>query len=450
MTDNNSAKFLTGPTWRHVTVMAFTASLGLMAVFFVDFADMVFISMLGREELTAAVGYAGTVLYFTMAFGIGMAIASGALVARLLGMGDRLRAREATTYSVIYGIVFGLLVAGLVWFNLRGILSLLGATGETADHAREYLMIVIPSMPFLMIGILGGAVLRSNGAARAAMMSTIYAGLVNAILDPILIFGFDMELTGAALATVASRVAMAFVALRPIVKTYGGFVRPNWSGTRVYLVPFLAIAGPAMMTQIATPFGQAYVTRMIAQYGEHAVAGMAIVGRLMPLAFGTIFALSGAVGPIIGQNFGAQKQDRVASAFRDALIFTAGIVAAASLILFVMRGPLAALFSAEGQTRDLLYLFCGPLALLFFFNGAIFVGNAAFNNLRKPLYSTAINWGRNTIGTIPFAIIGAQWGGAEGVMIGQAVGGVVFGLLAIWLGWRVIHAPQSAPSNHRS
>ncbi|MGB1027300.1 MAG: hypothetical protein ACPGYL_12145, partial [Rhodospirillaceae bacterium] len=86
----------------------------------------------------------------------------------------------------------------------------------------------------------------------------------------------------------------------------------------------------------------------------------------------------------------------------------------------------------------LIYLFCGPLALAYFFNGALFVANAFFNNLARPLYSTALNWGRHTVGTIPFVWIGALLFGAPGVLIGQAVGGLLFGSLAVWLALRTI------------
>ena len=78
---SEQAKFLEGNLLRHITVMSLTSSLGLMAVFAVDFIDMVFISMLGKAELAAAIGYAGAILFFTTSFGIGMAIAAGALVA---------------------------------------------------------------------------------------------------------------------------------------------------------------------------------------------------------------------------------------------------------------------------------------------------------------------------------------------------------------------------------
>jgi len=289
-----------------------------------------------------------------------------------------------------------------------------------------------------LVGMVGGAILRAHGDARRAMMATIWGGLVNAVLDPILIFGLDLELTGAALASVAARLTIAATALIPIMRYYGGFGRPNLPEMRLDLSPVVTLAFPAILTQLATPIGQAYVTRSMASYGEEAVAGMAIVARLTPVAFGVIFALSGAIGPIIGQNYGAKDYDRVRRAYRDGMVFTALVVILVTAVLFAIRGPIADLFQASGITRDLVFLFCGPLALAFFFNGMIFVSNAAFNNLGHPYYSTWINWGRHTLGTIPLVILFASWFGAAGVLIGQAVGGLIFGLISLWLALRVI------------
>ena len=206
------AKFTQGGLFGHISVMSLTASVGLMAVFLVDFVDMIFISMLGKAELAAAVGYAGAILFFTTSFGIGMAIAAGALVARALGAGEAEEARRRATNALIYGVIFGALFAALVWMNLATFAALLGATGETLDLAVHYLKIIVPSLPFLMIGMIGGAILRAHGDAKRAMMATIWGGLVNAVLDPILIFGFDLELTGAAMASVCARLVIALTA----------------------------------------------------------------------------------------------------------------------------------------------------------------------------------------------------------------------------------------------
>jgi putative MATE family efflux protein len=441
---SEQAKFLTGSLFKHVSVMSLTASVGLMAIFLVDFVDMIFISMLGKSELAAAVGYAGAILFFTTSFGIGMSISAGALVARALGSGNEEEAKRKATHALIYGVIFGAVFAALVWFNIGLFVSLLGATGKTHALAVHYLQIIVPTLPFLMVGMVGGAILRAHGDAKRAMMATIYGGGVNAILDPILIFGLDMELTGAALASVAARLTIAGVSLLPILKHYGGFVKPELNDLALDLRPILALAFPAILTQLATPIGQAYVTRAMAEYGEAAVAGMAIVGRLTPIAFGVIFALSGAVGPIIGQNYGAGQHDRVRGGFMAGISFVGIFVVGMTCLLFLLRAPIADIFTATGITRELVYLFCGPLALVFFFNGLLFVANASFNNLGHPYYSTWLNWGRHTLGTIPFVILGAVWFGAPGVLIGQAVGGVIFGTLSVVLALKVMRKVEAA------
>lgn len=432
------AKFLTGNLFGHVTIMSLTASLGLMAVFVVDFLDMLFISMLGEAELAAAIGYAGTVLFFTTSVGIGIAIASGALTARALGSGDEALARQRATNSLAMGVVLGIVFSALVFVTSPTLVGLLGATGHTADLAVHYLSIIVPTLPLLLLGMTGGAILRAHGDARRAMTATIAGGLVNTVLDPILIFVMGWDLTGAALASVAARVTIAVFGLLPVIRHYGGFVRPTLTSLAQDFRPIFAIGAPAILTQMATPVGQAYITRSMAEYGESAVAGMAITGRLVPVAFGVIFALSGAVGPIIGQNYGAQNQKRVIRALHDALLFTAIVILLVSAILFGLRGSIADLFQADGLARELVFLFCGPLALFWFFNGAIFVCNAAFNNIGHPIYSTWVNWGRHTIGTIPFAALGAWVWGAPGVLIGQAAGGVLFAALAYWLARRAM------------
>jgi Na+-driven multidrug efflux pump len=268
--------------------MSLTASVGLVAVFAVDFIDMIFISMLGNDALAAAIGYAGAILFFTSSFGIGMAIAAGAVVARSLGQGDTILARHRATNALIYGVIFGSIFALVVWLNLRSLAQLMGAKGDTLDLAVSYLQIIVPSLPLLIVGMMGGAILRAHGDARRAMMATIYGSIVNGVLDPILIFGLDLELTGAAWASVAARVTIGTTALIPIIRHYGGFERPTRKTVSTDFSLIMAIALPAILTQLATPVGQAFVTRAMAQFGVDAVAGMAIVGRLTPIAFGVI------------------------------------------------------------------------------------------------------------------------------------------------------------------
>lgn len=432
------AKFVTGNLFAHVAVMSLTASVGLMAIFVVDLINMMYISWLGDEVLTAAIGYGGAVLFFTTAFGIGLSVGVSALVARAVGARDPALARQRATEGLVLSLGFGIVFAALVWMVLPQIVAALGAKGRVAEETLWFLRLVTPGQPLLMIGMVGAAIQRAHGAARSSMMVTVWGAVVLAVLDPILILWLDLELTGAALAGWGSRLAMCAMALWPIWRRLGGFAPISWRSLRDSMAPLFAISGPAVLTQLATPVGQAVVTRMVAGFGEAAVTGMAIAGRLTPVAFGMIFALSGAIGPIMGQNLGAGRMDRVRRSFWDAVLFTALVIGVMSALLFVLRGAIADLFQAQGLARDLVFLFCGPLSLLFFFNGLIFVANATCNNLGAAFQSTMVNWGRHTIGTLPFAYWGAQHWGAEGVLIGQAAGGILFGALAVFLALRVI------------
>ncbi|WP_269057627.1 MATE family efflux transporter, partial [Vibrio campbellii] len=181
----------------------------------------------------------------------------------------------------------------------------------------------------------------------------------------------------------------------------------------------------------ATPIGNAIVTTHIAQFGEDFVAGFAVIGRLTPVCFAVIFALSGAVGPIIGQNFGAERMDRVKRTLTDSLLVTTIYTLGVCALLYVLQDYIVAMFSLTGDAAIIVIAFCTYVAITFVFNGTLFVANTSFNNLGKPLYSTALNLGKATIGTLPFVYFGSQWYGALGVLYGQAVGTIVFGLLAL-------------------
>lgn len=431
------AKFTSGSLMRHVVVMSSTTSVGLVAVFFVDLVDMFFISLLGNQALAAAVGFAGAISFFMMAFSIAMGIATGALVARALGQGDLQRAKEVRTHVFVVGLVVMTIVSAVTWFNLDALTSLVGARGETQELAVRYLSIIVPSLPLMMIGMGGGAILRAHGDANRSMIATLSAAGANAVLDPILIFAVGLGLDGAAIATVLSRVVMAFMGIYPVIKHHGGFAPLKFQEFKDDLKAIYDIAFPATLTNLATPVGSAFVTRVAAEFSEQAVAGMAIIGRLTPVAFGMILALSGAIGPILGQNYGAKIYDRVRKGFDDALLFTGLYTVVVVAVLWLCRGFIADAFGAEGEARDLVFLFCGPLSLAWFFNGVIFVGNAAFNNLGHPFYSTWINWGRHTLGTIPFVWVGSLWFGAEGVLAGQMIGGVFVAAVSWWLAYRM-------------
>jgi hypothetical protein len=104
-----------------------------------------------------------------------------------------------------------------------------------------------------------------------------------------------------------------------------------------------------------------------------------------------------------------------------------------------MAAPtLVGLFGAKGEAADLILFYCRWMAPLFVFFGLLLVSNAACNTLRRPHYATLLNWGRATLGTLPFTMLGAQWAGAKGVLVGYMAGGLVFGLIAVAVVFRLV------------
>ena len=447
----NKAKFLQGDLMRHVIVMSMSASVGLLSIFVVDFVDLFFISLLGQAALAAAVGFAGTILYFNMSITIGLMIAMSALAAQRIGRGEEEEARRIATSVVAVGMVLGVVIAAFTWIFAPQFLSALGAVGETREFAVSYLRIVTPTLPVMVLAMVCSGLLRAHGDARRAMNATLAAGAVNAILDPILIFGFlfvpALGLDGAAYASAAARIAMAVTALYPIIRHYGGFAPFDAGNLRKDLAPIFAIAVPAILTNIATPVGNFIVTRAIAPYGDAAMAGYSVVGRLTPLAFCVIFALSGAVGPIIGQNFGARNFGRVRETLVKALQFTALYTLLVWAVLVVLQGFIAESFGLQDLGALLVFWFALLIAPLFFFNGVLFVANASFNNLNRPVWSTLLNWGRNTVGTAPFAFVGGAVAGAPGVLVGHALGGVLFAVVGAVVCLRLIRAFETGAAD---
>ncbi len=183
-------KFTSGSTMRHTLVMTGSASVGLVAVFLVDFADLYFLSLLGEVEVAAAIGYAAAVVFFTIAIGIALGISATALVSPALGAGKQARARRRAVNALMFAGVVACLLTLAMWFTIPQSLRLLGAQDRAFDLADAYLRIVIASTPLLLMAMTSAALLRSVGDARRAMYVTLSGAIVNAALDPLLIFGF--------------------------------------------------------------------------------------------------------------------------------------------------------------------------------------------------------------------------------------------------------------------
>jgi putative MATE family efflux protein len=418
--------------------MCGAGSIGLVAIFLVDFANLFYISLLGQPILTAAVGFAGVILYFHMSFCVGLMIAAVALTSRAIGAGDRRRARHVAGSALAIIVIAAGALALVSLPLIDPTLDLVGAKGETHRTAAGYMWITVPTTPLLAAAMCLIGILRSAGDARRSMYTTLVLGLTTAVLDPILIYGLGYGVTGAAVVTVIARASAVAYALTVAIRVHDLIARPTAKAVVADLMPLARIGGPAVLTNIATPVGNSIVTAQIAVFGDHAVAGWTIVARLIPVAFGVLFALPGAIGPIIGQNFGAGALARVRQTLVDSMIVVAVYTLIVWVVLFAGRDMIVALFGASGEDARLVLFFCQYLAITYAFGGSIFVSVAAFNNLGYPMRATLFNWARATVGTIPFVWVGARLGGAEGALAGFAIGAFPIGTLALFVVSRTI------------
>ncbi len=426
------AKFTHGSIIRHVINMTFTGSIGLIAIFVVDFLNLIYIARLGQQELAAAVGYAGTLFFFFISIGIGLSIATTAVVARALGARLTDDARRLSGSSLLITLVVAVLLYLAVVPFTRPFLALVGAEGVTLEIADRFLHQTLPGMVLMFMGMTYSSVLRAAGDGTRAMWVTLSGGLVTAVADPVFIFGFGLGLDGAAIATNIARFAMLATGYYGCVKAHDLVAKPSLADVRQDARAIAAIAVPAILTNVATPVSNALVTGLIARHGDAAVAGYTVIGRIWPMAFAGFFALSGAVGPIMSQNLGAKQYDRVRQTLTDSLRFVAIYGLIVWVLLMATNGLILKVFDAHGAAAQLITVFSFVIALGWAFNGAQFTANAAFNNLGFPTYSTLFNWGRATLGTLPFAwlghVLGGEAYGAEGVLAGHTLGGVVFGV----------------------
>ena len=420
-------RFLTGSTMGHVVRMTATGAIGITFVFAVDAVNLFWLSMLGQEILMTAVGYAFAIQFFVVSTGVGVMIAMTAMVSRSIGAGHRDVARRQATSGILYNCLVQALAAGLAIGFRHDLLVLLGAEGAALELAARYIALSMPSIVFMAIGLSGSATLRAEGDGRRAMQVTLIGGVVLLAVDPIFIVVMGMGLDGAALGIWIFRTTMAALALYYCTVSHRLLARPSGRDMAACGLPLAAIAVPAVATQLATPFGNALLTSVVAKFGDSAVAGWAVVNRLTVVAFGGLFALGGAIGGIFGQNFGAHQFDRLRQTFRDAVVFCLGYTCAVWLILMAFSNQIAVRFGLGPEASDVLRAFTHVGAMSFMLGGLLFVANSAFNSLGRPILASALSWLREGVLILPVAPWLATIYDARGVIYAQALVGAGMG-----------------------
>ncbi|RED48648.1 MATE family efflux transporter [Aestuariispira insulae] len=438
--------FLQGAPISHILGMAWTSMVGLVAVLMVDALDLFFLSLLGDVEIIAALGFAWPVILFILALSLGFSTTMMALVARAVGAGRRPRARRLAFNILLFGLILNSLLCLVLWLFTPEIMALFGAEGRVLDLAIGYLRIILLCLPIVTISMAAGALLRAIGAKKRAMAAKLSGAFSNAILDPIFIFAMGWGIEGAAWATVLSRLFILAIALHGAVSVHNMVGRSGWRGFRLDLKPILGNAIPISLAKAGPPIGSAFVISAMAAYGTEAMAAMAVIDRITPFAFVGLAALPQAIGPIVGQNFGAGQTERIRAVWQQVLGLMIVYMLIVALVMALGRDWLAILFGASGEAAALIGFFCIWIVPLYFFTGVQYVAHTSFNVTGKAPMATAFDLARETLGVIPFVWLGSHLWGAEGILIGLGCGMALFGLLSGTVSYRIAVQPPQPKS----
>jgi len=440
MAASTSSDLTTGPVREHLVRLTVPMIWGLAAMMGVHLVDTWFVSRLGPEAL-AAMGFTFPVVMTGSALGIGLMAGTSSVIARRIGRGDRATARRLASDALVLAALLAVVLAAAGLATIEPLFRLLGADERTLAPIGDYMRIWYLGLVVMLPPMAAVGAIRATGDSSGQSLVLVSASLVNAVLDPLLIFGLAglprLELEGAAIASVLARVASLGVGLWLLHARHRLLdLRPPAAAEALASCrAVLHVGVPAAGTNVIIPLANGVVTALVARHGAEAVAGYGAAFRIESMALIVFYALSAIVGPLVGQNLGAGRPARSAEAVAASARFCLALGLALAVLLALAAPALAALFSdAPGVRRATeQYLWLAPIG--FGAAGVTMVVNAAFNGAGRPLAATAVSLTRILALYLPLAWLGNALAGPPGLFAGLALANLGGGAVA-WAAWR--------------
>ncbi|MBN1798763.1 MAG: hypothetical protein JW822_09300 [Spirochaetales bacterium] len=336
--------------------------------------------------------------------------------------------------SVIVVIV--LMFVGL--FTITPVFTLLGAKGRVLKLIREYMLIWYIGVPFVVIPMVGNNIIRAAGNTVIPALIMLTAAGINAVLDPLLIFGLGpfpaMGLRGAALATVTARACTLAAALLVLNFRFKmiTFKMPKFRDMLFSWKEMLFVGVPATLTQLILPLTMGIITRMVSEYGKEAVAAIGVGTRIQMFVLSPVAALSVVVLPFVGQNMGAGKEERIREGIKKSQLFSLAL-GAVLLMAFIFGGRLlGTLFSSDPRVVKVLYEYMVIVSGGYGFWGVMRINASVFNAIRKPFHSMSLNLLRTFLLYIPLAFLFSMFFRLEGIFMAALASAVIAGIIS-WL-----------------
>lgn len=430
-------KLTEGSVQGHLIRLGIPMTIGIFAVMSATVVDTFYISRLGTIPL-AAVSFCVPLIFVMQSLSVGLGAGAASVVARAAGEGDHDRLSRQATDSIVLALLIVGCVATAGYFSFESIVKFAGASEELLPDIRAYMQISFFGSVFIVGPMVAGNILRALGDARIPGITMVGGAIFNLILDPFLIFGIGpfprMEVAGAALATVLSNVlAIAVMSWYMVYRERLITLQiPPWKELFHSWWQVLKVGVPAAATNIANPITIFIVTAAFATFGSEAVAGFGVAGRIEFLFAIPLLALSASIGPITGQNGGAGISDRVREAFRASFVIAAIWAMGTGIVLFLLSGVIARLFSDDPAVQQITQLHLSIVPFTTVGYGIVITAAAGFNALGRPLPGMIMSFGRSFLLIGVGVWIGGYFYGPLGIIIALALANVISGLAVLF------------------
>jgi len=398
------------------------ATVGMVVAATYNVVDTMFIGWLGSEAI-AALSIAFPIQMILGAIGVGTGVGASSLISRSLGAGNNREAEKAIGQVISLALIFGLIVALASWFYLRPLLVIFGASPEILGYTEEYTSVITTwSVVFFLIMSLNN-VTRAEGSPLLSMKVMIASSLLNIALDPVFIFILDMEVRGAAVATVIAKGAGAFVLLLHFTRGSSNviFYPTNMKLEWGIIVNIYKIGLATILRLFSKNLSLTVTNIILAAFGHIPVAAMGLFFRLQMLIMMPVIGFSQGLLPVIGYNYGAQKVERIREAVIKGFAITTGFITLLVLVLYVSPNTFFRIFTSETELLNMAGYSLRIMIVMFPLIGIQVVSTIFYQAIGKAIPSLVLSLLREVMIFIPFLLFLSSYFDLMGVWIARPI-----------------------------
>ena len=419
--------FSNAPVSQAVLKNALPAMAAMLMVLVYNLADTFFIGQTHDALQVAAVSLATPVFLIFMAVGTMFGIGGTSVISRAMGEGRTEYAKKVCSFCMWGCVAAGIVMSVCMLIFIDPILSLVGASADTWNLAKTYLMIVVCCGPFVLISNCYSNVVRTEGESAKAMMGTLIGNLLNVVLDPILILGFGWNIAGAAIATVIGNVICAgyYIAYFVRGKSSLSISLKDFTVKNKVASAVLAIGVPAALGSVLMSVSQIIINSQMAEYGDMAIAAMGVAMKVVTITGMVSMGLGQGVQPVLGYCVGAELWDRFKKVLRFSLVFAFLLSAVLTGICYLFTNQIVSAFLTDTTAFGYAVQFSRILLTTSFLFGELYVLTNALQAMGAATAALVINVSRQGIIFIPALFILKAVMGMTGMVWAQPVADIV-------------------------